>query len=86
MLEILIHANIGKVDGVFTARVRTEGARELVAKRAKEKGLEVNIELVPAPRYFKDSKSHLEHLTNTNKQFANAVKQLGLKLLPETYE
>lgn len=80
MLAILIHANIGKVNGVFTARVRTQEAALLVANRAKEKGIEVNIEVVPPPRYFKDQKAHFEYLIDTNENFAYAVKELGITL------
>lgn len=81
MLEILIHANVGKVDGVFTARVRTEEARELVAKRAAEKGLNVNIEVIRAPRYFRTKQEHLEQLLNIP-EFKEFYNELGLKLTP----
>jgi hypothetical protein len=81
MLEILMHANVSKVDDVFTARVRTEEAGLLIAKKAKEKGMKVNILVTGTPHYFKSKQEHFDYLLQNNPKFKEFSDELGLKLI-----
>ena len=80
MVEYLNHANCRKVGGIYLFEFRTQEMADLIGRMAKEKGMKVECKVVGVPKYFKTKQDHLKHLLETNTDFKEFYKELGLKL------
>lgn len=81
IIASLSHAKITKLDGRFTLVVRTNEMKEYLQDMAAKNGLQVDISVVKAPRFFKTKQQHMEYALKNNEMFKSFVDGLGLKLL-----
>ena len=81
-IAYLIHTNLTKgEDGVVRMTVRTPELKELLEQRSREKGVEVEITLSPAPKYFASKEVLWEYLKEKSPILKEFEEQLGLRLI-----
>jgi hypothetical protein len=81
LIPYLLHANTRKEGGSFVLTLRTEEGAEVLRKLCQEKGIEVVIEVKPAPNYFKNKQELLNYWLSTNEIFKEFYQELGLKII-----
>jgi len=81
LLPYLLHSKIKKENGKYTLIMRTEEGAEVIREASKKKGIDIDIEVIPPPRYYKSEKERLDYWLQNNEIFKELYETLSLKLL-----
>jgi hypothetical protein len=81
LIPYLLHAKTRKEGDSFVITLRTKEGAELLKRLSEKKGIEVIVEVNPAPHHFKSKQELLDYWRSTNEIFDRFYQELGLQII-----